>query len=143
MFSSFPHLLALVTNLSFLICFLMNDIPRYTAKLGLCYSVFLTVNSGTVLTTAVLLLCYATSQPTYNRVRPSLFVSINYSIYCDNILIMHLQEVYFTASSCILYIGASTFLGTSVHNHLYYYYHTMPGFSAYPALTACYVSTIV
>merc|ERR1712123_203061 len=97
---------------------------KYTAKLGLCYSVFMTVNSGTVLTTAVLLLCYVTSTATYNRVRPSLF------------------EAYFTGISCLLYIGASTFLGTSVHNHLYYYYHTMPGFSAYPALTAVYVRKI-
>eukprot|EP00091_Calanus_sinicus_P000493 TRINITY_DN10413_c0_g1_i1.p1 TRINITY_DN10413_c0_g1~~TRINITY_DN10413_c0_g1_i1.p1 ORF type:complete len:160 (-),score=21.21 TRINITY_DN10413_c0_g1_i1:250-663(-) len=90
-------------------------------KLGIGYSVFLTVNSGSVLTTGILLLCYVTSTPTYNRVRPSLF------------------EVLFTAVSCGLYIGASTFLAASVYQHLYYYYHTIPGFSAYPALTAVYV----
>ena len=50
---------------------------RYTDKLGIGYSVFLTVNSGSVLTTGILLLCYVTSTPTYNRVRPSLFVSLN------------------------------------------------------------------
>jgi hypothetical protein len=53
-----------------------------------------------------------------------------------------MQEVYFTGISCGLYIGASTFLGTSVYNHLYYYYHTIPGFNAYPALSAVYVSFI-
>jgi len=94
---------------------------EYTEKLGIGYSVFLTVNSGSVLTTGVLLLCYVTSTATYTRVRPSLF------------------EVIFTAVSCGLYLGASTFLATSVYKHLFYYYHTIPGFSAYPALTAVYV----
>ena len=60
-FSSFPFSKSLYSS--------------YTAKLGICYSVFMTVNSGAVLTTGVLLLCYVTSTPTYNRVRPSLFVS--------------------------------------------------------------------
>merc|ERR1719500_798176 len=45
----------------------------YADKLGIGYSIFLTSNSGSVLTTGVLLLCYVTSSPTYSRVRPSLF----------------------------------------------------------------------
>ena len=116
------------------------DIPRYADKLGVGYALFLTANSGSVLTTGILLLCYVTSTPTYNRVRPSLFVSIS---LCSTLCIYNfLQEVMFTAVCCFLYILSSTFLAASVYTHLYYYYHTMPGFSAYPALTAVYVRNI-
>jgi len=94
---------------------------EYAAKLGLGYSIFLTSNSCSLLTTGILILCYVTSSPTYNRVRPSLF------------------EVIFTAVCCFLYILSSTFLATSVYTQLYYFYNTIPGFSAYPALTAVYV----
>ena len=100
----------------------------------------MTVNSGAVLTTGVLLLCYVTSAPTYNRVRPSLFVSISVGISIP-VLYPCPQEVYFTAISCALYIGSSTFLATSVYSHLYYFYREIPGFAAYPALTAVYVGT--
>ena len=48
--------------------------------------------------------------------------------------------MYFTALCCILYIGASTYLTTAVFNTLYYFWREVPGFSAYPALTAVYVS---
>ena len=47
---------------------------RHAEKLGIGYSIFLTVNSASVLTTFVLLICYVTSTPTYTRIRPSLFV---------------------------------------------------------------------
>ena len=53
--------------------------------------------------------------------------------------------MYFTALSCVLYIGSSTFLATSVcvYSHLYYFYREIPGFAAYPALTAVYVGNTV
>ena len=62
-----------VSNQFFILC--LSSYSRYAEKLGIGYSVFLTVNSGSVLTTGVLLLCYVTSTSTYNSVRPSLFVS--------------------------------------------------------------------
>ena len=94
---------------------------RYTDRLGLGYTLFLTVNSGSALTTSVLLLCYIISPATYSRVRPSLF------------------EVLLTGICCVLYITAATFLATAVYQTLYFTYHTVAGFSAYPALTAVYV----
>jgi len=69
----------------------------------------------------VFLLCYTVSTATYYRVRPSLF------------------EVLFNLLCCALYIAASTLLLTSVFTELYYLYHTVSAFSAYPALTAVYV----
>lgn len=50
------------------------------------------------------------------------------------------QEVLFNLLCCALYIAASTLLLTSVFTELYYLYHTVSAFSAYPALTAVYVS---
>lgn len=94
---------------------------RYGEELGPGYSIFLTTTSACLLTTSVLLFCYITSVNTYQRVRPSLF------------------EVVFNAVGCGLYIAASTFLATAVQQHLYFYYKTRPGFSAYPAMTATYV----
>ncbi|XP_023319612.1 protein singles bar [Eurytemora carolleeae] len=94
---------------------------KYGPDLGPSYSIFLTTTSASLLTTCVLIFCYATSETTYLRVRPSLF------------------EVAFSYVSCGLYIGASTYLATSVHNNLFYFYKTIPGFSAYPAMTAVYV----
>jgi len=94
---------------------------EYAEKLGLGYTLFLSVNSGSILTTFVLLICYISSTPTYNKVRPSLF------------------EVIFSGICSCLYIGSSSLLATSVYSHLYYFYLSIPGFSAYPALTAVYV----
>jgi hypothetical protein len=47
--------------------------------------------------------------------------------------------VTFNFVACVLYLAASTFLATSVQMNLYYFYKTIPGFSAYPAMTATYV----
>lgn len=106
-----------------LICqlLLFNYGTKYGKDLGAGYFVFLTTTSACLLTTSVLLFCYIVSSQTYNRVRPSLF------------------EVVFNYVSCALYITGSTFLATSVHFNLYYFYKTIPGFSAYPAMTAVYV----
>jgi len=94
---------------------------KYGKDLGAGYSVFLTCSSACLLTTSVLLFCYMMSAKTYARVRPSLF------------------EVVFNYVSCGLYLAASTLLAAKVHFHLYYYYNTIAGFSAYPAMTAVYV----
>ena len=50
-------------------------ISRYADKLGRGLSILGAANSACLVTTLVLLLCYSLSSPTYNRVRPSLFVS--------------------------------------------------------------------
>ena len=50
-------------------------LSRYSERLGLGYQIFLTCNSGSLMTSFVLLLCYTVSTSTYHRVRPSLFVS--------------------------------------------------------------------
>eukprot|EP00088_Acartia_fossae_P071215 TRINITY_DN9733_c0_g1_i3.p1 TRINITY_DN9733_c0_g1~~TRINITY_DN9733_c0_g1_i3.p1 ORF type:complete len:234 (-),score=26.70 TRINITY_DN9733_c0_g1_i3:379-1014(-) len=94
---------------------------KYGSDLGAGYSVYLTCCSACLLTSTVLLFCYIVSPNTYNRVRPSLF------------------EVVFNAVACGLYLAASTFLATAVHFHLYYFYKTIAGFSAYPAMTGVYV----
>jgi len=94
---------------------------KYGSDLGAGYSVYLTCCSACLLTSTVLLFCYIVSPQTYNKVRPSLF------------------EVVFNAVSCGLYLAASTFLATAVHFHLYYFYQTIPGFNAYPAMTGVYV----
>lgn len=94
---------------------------KYGQDLGISYSIYLTCCSACLLTSTVLLFCYICSPATYNRVRPSLF------------------EVIFNGVSCGLYLAASTFLATAVHFHLYYFYQTIPGFSAYPAMTGVYV----
>lgn len=93
---------------------------KYGKDLGAGYFVFLTTTSACLLTTSVLLFCYITSVTTYQRVRPSLF------------------EVAFNVVACVLYTGASAFLATAVQMHLFYFYKTIPGFSAYPAMTATY-----
>ena len=48
---------------------------RYAEKLGRGLSILGAANSACLVTTLVLLLCYSLSSHTYNRVRPSLFVS--------------------------------------------------------------------
>jgi len=94
---------------------------EYSDRLGIGYQIFLTCNSGAMMASFVFLLCYTVSTATYYRVRPSLF------------------EVLFNLLCCALYIAASTLLLTSVFTELYYLYHTVSAFSAYPALTAVYV----
>ena len=54
---------------------LTSPLSRYSERLGLGYQIFLTCNSGSLMTSFVLLLCYTVSTSTYHRVRPSLFVS--------------------------------------------------------------------
>lgn len=94
---------------------------NYGPDLGLGYYLMMTTSSSSILSSLVLLLCYLFSTSAYNRIRPSLF------------------EVVFNLVSCCFYLGASTCLATAVVRQLYYYYHTVPNFSAYPALTAVYI----
>ena len=49
---------------------------RYSERLGLGYQLFLTCNSGSLMCSFVLFLCYSVSTETFLRVRPTLFVSI-------------------------------------------------------------------
>ena len=49
-------------------------IHRYTSKLGVGYTIMSLINSGCLIITLVLLLCYSFSSDTYSRVRPSLLV---------------------------------------------------------------------
>ena len=55
------------------------------------------------------------------------------------ITILHSQEVIYNAAACVLFLGSSSALANSVLRHLLYHYRTIPGFSAYPAMTAVYV----
>jgi len=94
---------------------------KYGKDLGFGYFMSLVTSSGCCLTSGVLLFSYVISANSYSRVRPSLF------------------EVAFNFIACGFYISSSTLLAASVHFQLYYFYMTIPGFSAYPALTAVYV----
>ena len=94
---------------------------EYSDRLGAGYQIFLTCNSGVLITSFVYILCYTVSNVTYNTVRPS--------------LVEILQNVMFA----VLYISSSVMLVTSVITELYYLYHTVSGFSAYPSLTAVYM----
>ena len=49
------------------------------------------------------------------------------------------QEVIYNAAACCLFLGSSSALANSVLRHLLYHYRTIPGFAAYPAMTAVYV----
>ena len=45
----------------------------------------------------------------------------------------------YNAATCCLFLGSSSALANSVLRHLLYHYRTIPGFAAYPAMTAVYV----
>ena len=94
---------------------------EYSERLGIGYQIFLTCNSSSVMASFVFLLCYTVSKETFVRVRPSLF------------------EMLLNLLCSALFITASTLLLASVFSELYYLYHTVTGFSAYPALTAVYI----
>ena len=49
------------------------------------------------------------------------------------------QEILLNLVCCALYLTASSLLMTEVFTELYYLYHTVIGFTAYPALTGVYV----
>ena len=49
------------------------------------------------------------------------------------------QEILLNLVCCALYLAASSLLMTEVFTELYYLYHTVIGFTAYPALTGVYV----
>ena len=94
---------------------------EYLDRLSVGFLIFLTCNSGVLITSFVYIICYTVSTSTYNTVRSS--------------LVEMLQNVLFA----VLYISSSVMLVTSVITELYYLYHTVTGFSAYPALTAVYL----
>ena len=53
---------------------------------------------------------------------------------------MSAQEL---ATNCLLaamFLASSSVLTFGVHENLFYYFNTIPGFRAYPAMTAAYVS---
>merc|ERR1719245_295995 len=108
----------LSSNVNFMINW---SLFRYSERLGIGYQIFLNCSAGALMSTFCLLLCYTVSTATYYRIRPSLF------------------EILLNLLCCGLYLAASTLLMTEVFTELYYLYHTVIGFSAYPALTGVYV----
>ena len=94
---------------------------EYSERLGIGYQILLTCNSASLMASFVFLLCYTVSKESFVTVRPSLFEMLLNLLYSA------------------LYITASTLLLASVFSELYYLYHTVTGFSAYPALTAVYI----
>ncbi|XP_058124290.1 protein singles bar-like [Anopheles ziemanni] len=102
-----------------------------TAKdIGEAFLGFLTTCSTFLLTTTVLLLCYAISARTFHLIRQSIF------------------EVVYNGLACVMYLSAASYLGFSVniYNHIIIYLY--PKFlifkntggvhSSYPAMTAVY-----
>lgn len=107
-------------------CFVIQNIlsdygQEYTSKLGVGYTIMSLINSGCLIITLVLLLCYSFSSDTYSRVRPSLL------------------EPVFSCVSAILYTLSSALLSRTVFIHLFHFYTKIPNFTAYPALTGAYV----
>ena len=49
------------------------------------------------------------------------------------------QEVYMSGTLSALFLTSASTLTLSVHRNLFYYFNTIPGFDAYPAMTAAYV----
>jgi hypothetical protein len=58
------------------------------------------------------------------------------------ILNVVLQECLFNAVACFLYFSASSYMGVAVNIYLYPKYALVSMYSAYPAMTAVYVSII-
>uniref|UniRef100_A0A182J124 MARVEL domain-containing protein n=1 Tax=Anopheles atroparvus TaxID=41427 RepID=A0A182J124_ANOAO len=96
-----------------------------TAKdIGEAFLGFLTTCSAFLLTTTILLLCYAVSARTCHLVRQSIF------------------EVVYNALGCAMYLSAASYLGFAVNVFLYpkflIFNNTGGIHSAYPAMTAVY-----
>jgi len=90
--------------------------------LGIGFPLCLLVSGSSLLTSGVLLVTYTSSSSAYLQVRPSLL------------------EVLLSSVSSLLYFVSSTLLANHVYQELYYFYHTVPGFHAYPALTTVYIA---
>lgn len=56
--------------------------------------------------------------------------------------LLSFQEIVHNAILSGCYISSGCTLTVSVHRSLFYYYNTVPGFNAYPAMTATYVSVL-
>jgi len=113
-------LIALVSQM-LLFKYGFKSTPAVGDQLGLSYMFMVTACSSTLVTASALLLCYVLSSTAFDKVHGSLF------------------EVIYNAAACVLFLGSSSALANSVLRHLLYHYRTIPGFSAYPAMTAVYV----
>ncbi|XP_040572208.1 protein singles bar [Lepeophtheirus salmonis] len=94
---------------------------KYAEGLGFSYHLILSVTSASFLTNTVLTIIYATSHPSKIHIKSSIF------------------ELVFNFVLCSLYLGISPLFAKNVHSHLFYYFNTIPNFTAYPTLTASYI----
>lgn len=116
--------------------------------MGPAFHGFLTTVAACVLTTFILLISYVFSPKSQNLIRQSSFVSIDYKhrLFLNRfyaytyVFFLLLKEFLFSACSCFLYLSAAAGMAAIVHIRLYPYYVIKTMYSAYPAMTAVYVS---
>ncbi|CAL4161811.1 unnamed protein product [Meganyctiphanes norvegica] len=93
----------------------------YADTIGSSVNTFLTTTSACLLLILLLIFSYIISANSFNLIRASVL------------------EVLFNSVACALYILSSAHLSWGVQTYLAEIYRTKIAFSAYPAMTACYV----
>ncbi|XP_039498706.1 protein singles bar isoform X1 [Drosophila santomea] len=96
----------------------------YADSIGQALTSFLATTGHCFTTTGILLLCYAFSDKSYSLIRQSLF------------------ETLFNGLASCMYFSSSSYMGFACVVWLHPQFLVRPGFWAYPAMTACYVSAI-
>lgn len=111
--------------------------------IGQAFNTCLTTVSSCLMTSSLLLFCYLISTRTFNLVRQSLFVSIfsQFSRWHSLIVFFRsFQEIFFNLSACFMYLSTSLYMGFSVSFWLLPKFELTHTYTAYPAMTAVYVS---
>ncbi|KAL7648656.1 UNVERIFIED_CONTAM: hypothetical protein RMT77_000563 [Armadillidium vulgare] len=122
-----PGLLKIIELILCSIC--QSLLLRYgvsvSSTIGSSFTIFLTTVSSCLLLVALLLFCYVISQNSFSLIRSSVL------------------EVVFNVVACFLYLSSAAHLSWAVQIHVLPNYLLIPGYAAYPAMTACYILGIV